>query len=65
MLSLAYQNSMNHMRNQHFSKKSAFDKPLHAFPIMFDVISKEQLANNKIQKCITNSDPDYGTRIIQ
>jgi hypothetical protein len=43
----------------------AFDKQLHAFPITFDVISKAQLANNKIQKCITNNDPDYGTRIIQ
>jgi hypothetical protein len=43
----------------------AFDKQLDAFPIAFDVISKEQLANNKIQKCITNNDPDFKTRIIQ
>jgi hypothetical protein len=29
-----------------------------AFPITFDVISKAQLANKKIQQCITNNDPD-------
>jgi hypothetical protein len=43
----------------------ALDKEIDAFPIAFDVISKAQLANNKIQWCITNNDPDFKTRIIQ
>jgi hypothetical protein len=43
----------------------ALDQQLIAFPIAFDVISKAQLANNKIQQCITNNDPDFETRIIQ
>jgi hypothetical protein len=52
--------------------KSAFleeiftlDEQIDAFPIAFNVISKAQLANNKIQWCITNNDPDFDTRIIQ
>jgi hypothetical protein len=43
----------------------ALDKQTNAFPIAFDVISKAQLADNKIQWCITNNDPDFKTRIIQ
>jgi hypothetical protein len=43
----------------------ALDEQTNAFPIAFDVISKAQLANNKIQQCITNNDPDFETRIIQ
>jgi hypothetical protein len=43
----------------------AFNEQLNAFTIAFDVTSKAQLTNNKIQWCITNSDPDFETRIIQ
>jgi hypothetical protein len=43
----------------------ALDKKIDAFPIEFNVISKAQLANNKIQWYITNNDPDFETRIIQ
>jgi hypothetical protein len=43
----------------------SFDEQLDVFPITFNVISKAQLANNKIQKCITTNDPDFETRIIQ
>jgi hypothetical protein len=43
----------------------ALDKQTDAFPIAFDVISKAQLADKKIQQCITNNDPDFETRIIQ
>jgi hypothetical protein len=43
----------------------ALDEQTDAFPIAFDVISKAQLADNKIQQCITNNDPDLETRIIQ
>jgi hypothetical protein len=43
----------------------ALDKQINAFPIAFNIISKAQLANNKIQQCITNNDPDFETRIIQ
>jgi hypothetical protein len=43
----------------------ALDEQTNAFPITFDVISKAQLANKKIQQCITNNDPDFKTRIIQ
>jgi hypothetical protein len=43
----------------------ALDEQIKAYPIAFDVISKAQLANNKIQQCITNNDPDFETRIIQ
>jgi hypothetical protein len=43
----------------------AFNKHLNAFPIAFDVISKAQLTNNKIQQCITNNNQDFRTRIIQ
>jgi hypothetical protein len=43
----------------------ALDKQTDAFPIAFDVISKAQLTDNKIQQCITNNDPDFETRIIQ
>jgi hypothetical protein len=42
-----------------------FDKQLSAFPNAFDVISKAQLTNNKIQQRITNNNPDFETRIIQ
>jgi hypothetical protein len=42
----------------------ALNEQTDAFPIAFDVISKAQLANNKIQQCITNNDPDFETRII-
>jgi hypothetical protein len=43
----------------------ALDEQTEAFPITFDVISKAQLANNKIQQCITKNDPDFKTRTIQ
>jgi hypothetical protein len=43
----------------------AVDEQTDAFPIAFDVISKTQLADKKIQQCITNNDPDFETRIIQ
>jgi hypothetical protein len=43
----------------------ALDEQTNAFPIAFDVISKAQRADNKIQQCITNNDPDFETRIIQ
>jgi hypothetical protein len=43
----------------------ALDEQINAFLITFDVISKSQFANNKIQQCITNNDPDFETRIIQ
>jgi hypothetical protein len=43
----------------------ALDEQTNAFPITFDVISKAQLADKKIQQCITNNDPDFDTRIIQ
>jgi hypothetical protein len=42
----------------------ALNEQLDAFSIAFDVISKAHLDNNKIQKCITNNDPDFKTRII-
>jgi hypothetical protein len=40
----------------------ALDKQINAFPIAFDVISKAQLADNKIQQCITNNYPDFETK---
>jgi hypothetical protein len=43
----------------------AFDEQLDVFPITLNVISKAQLANNKIQWSITNNDPDFKTRIKQ
>jgi hypothetical protein len=43
----------------------ALDEQTDAFPITFDVISKAQLTDKKIQRCITNDDPDFETRIIQ
>jgi hypothetical protein len=44
----------------------ALNKQTDAFPIASDVISKAQLADNKIQQCITNkNDPDFEMRIIQ
>jgi hypothetical protein len=43
----------------------ALNEQTDAFPIAFSVISKVQLADNKIQRCITNNDPDFKTRIIQ
>jgi hypothetical protein len=43
----------------------AVNEQLDAFPIAFDVISKAQLADNKIQRCITNNNPDFETRITQ
>jgi hypothetical protein len=45
----------------------ALNEQLDAFPIAFDVISKAQLANNKIQKCITmtqTSKQEYPTSTI-
>jgi hypothetical protein len=45
--------------------KLALDEQTNTFPIAFDAISKAQLADNKIQQCITNNDPDFETRIIQ
>jgi hypothetical protein len=43
----------------------ALHEQTNAFPIAFDVISKAQLTDKKIQQCITNNDPDFETRIIQ
>ncbi len=43
----------------------ALNKQTDAFPIAFNVISKAQLADMKIQWCIKNNDPDFETRIIQ
>jgi hypothetical protein len=48
-----------------FHSHLALDEQINAFPITFDVISKVQLADKKIQQCITNNDPDFETRIIQ
>jgi hypothetical protein len=39
----------------------AFDDQLDAFPIAFDIISKAQLADKKIQQRVTNNDPDFET----
>jgi hypothetical protein len=55
---------MSRMMNQRF-KIFALDEQINAFPIAFDDISKAQLANKKIQWCITNNDQDFKTRIIQ
>jgi hypothetical protein len=43
----------------------AFDDQLNAFPIPFDIISKAQFTDNKIQQHVTNNDPDFKTRILQ
>jgi hypothetical protein len=43
----------------------ALDEQTNVFPITFDIISKAQLADKKIQQCVTNNDPDFETRIIQ
>jgi hypothetical protein len=43
----------------------ALNEQTDVFPIAFDVILKAQLADNKIQWCITNNDPDFKMRIIQ
>jgi hypothetical protein len=43
----------------------ALNEQTNAFPIAFHVIYKVQLADNKIQWCITNNDPDSEMRIIQ
>jgi hypothetical protein len=43
----------------------AFDDQLNAFPIAFDIISKAQLADKKIQQRVTNNDQDFETRILQ
>jgi hypothetical protein len=43
----------------------AFDDQLDAFPIAFNIISKAQLADKKIQQRVTNNDPDFETRILQ
>jgi hypothetical protein len=43
----------------------ALNEQTNAFPIAFDIVSKVQLTDNKIQWCITNNDPDFETRIIQ
>jgi hypothetical protein len=42
----------------------ALDEQIDAFSISFNGISKTQLTKNKIQRCITNNDPDFKTRII-
>jgi hypothetical protein len=39
----------------------AFDDQLDAFPIAFDIISKAQLADKKIQQRVTNTNPDFET----
>jgi hypothetical protein len=58
---------MNHMTNQFLEEIFAFDEQINAFPITFNVISKAQVTNNKIQ--VVNykqcNDPDFETRIIQ
>jgi hypothetical protein len=54
-----------HDESAFLEKIFALDEQTNAFPIAFDLISKAQLANNKIQLCITNNDPDFETRIIQ
>jgi hypothetical protein len=43
----------------------AFDDQLDAFPIAFDIISKAQLTDKKIQQRVTNNDPDFEMRILQ
>jgi hypothetical protein len=43
----------------------ALNEQTNAFPIAFDVISKAQLTDKMIQRCITNNNPDFETRIIQ
>jgi hypothetical protein len=53
------------MMNQHFLEEIFALNELDAFPIAFDVISKAQLTDNKIQQCITNNDPNSQTRIIE
>jgi hypothetical protein len=54
-----------HDESTFLEKIFALDEQTNGFPIAFDVISKAQLANNRIQQCITNNDPDFKTRIIQ
>jgi hypothetical protein len=54
-----------HDESTFLEKIFALDEQIDAFPIAFDIISKAQLANNRIQQCITNNDPDFETRIIQ
>jgi hypothetical protein len=39
----------------------AFDDQLDAFPIAFNIISKAQLADKKIQQRVTNTNPDFET----
>jgi hypothetical protein len=43
----------------------ALNEQSDVFPIAFDITSKAQLADKKIQQCITNNDPDFEMRIIQ
>jgi hypothetical protein len=54
-----------HDKSTFLEENFAFNEQIDIFPITFDVISKAQLINNKIQWCITNNDPDFETRIIQ
>jgi hypothetical protein len=55
----------SHDKSMFLEEIFAFNEQLDAFPIAFNVISKAQLANNKIQQHITINDPDFETRIIQ
>jgi hypothetical protein len=54
-----------HDESTFLEKIFAFNKQIDTFPITYNVISKAQLTNNKIQWCIKNNDPDLKTRIIQ
>jgi hypothetical protein len=66
MLSLAYLNfNEPHDESTFLEEIFAFNEQIDTFPITYDVISKAQLTNDKIQWCITNNDPDFETRIIQ
>jgi hypothetical protein len=42
----------------------ALVKQIDAFPITYDIISKAQLTDKKIQWCITNNEPGFRKRII-
>jgi hypothetical protein len=54
-----------HDKSSFLEEIFALDEQIDAFPITFDVISKAQLTDNKIQQCITKNDQDFETRIIQ
>jgi hypothetical protein len=64
ILALAYQLKEPHDESTFLKEIFAFDEQLDTFPITFDVISKAQLTDNKIQQCITNNNSDFITRII-